>query len=159
MISAVEEKTVPGFWFLCRSGDVLFPDIPQQGSAWMEELAQFTQAHGFTPTESSIWAYEHLGQGRMHLKVGWPISVTETSKLPAKGLIQIESMPPFPCYATQYHGSMAGIVHAWNDFVDALQAQSAALKNVHREVYWKSIEYNSPENRTELQIAQAAPLG
>lgn len=153
MISDISKKEVPAFLFLCRQGEVLFPDIPHQGGAWMAELSQFVHSQNISIESAPIWIYEHLGGGRMHLKVGWPISPEGRDLLKPHPVFSVEEIPAFSCLTTQYCGSMVGIVNAWNDFVDALETTPFKTKNIHREVYLNWIEYNSAENLTELQIA------
>ena len=65
--------------------------------------------------------------------------------------IACKTLPPFECIAGNYVGSMKGIGPAWRQVADVWRASGRRASGESREVYTRWIDFDSPENVTELQ--------
>jgi hypothetical protein len=140
------------FTFLYGEKEMDMADIPKIGGKIMDKLMPFMQKHKVGIAGPSIWAYKHLGKGKVRLRAGFPVVKESVAKgLPGKAF-SVSEEPALEGYATEYAGAMDRIKEAWGEFHGKLGEKGLKPTKNFREAYLKWIGFASPENITELQV-------
>ncbi|HKP98145.1 MAG TPA: hypothetical protein VJ385_20615 [Fibrobacteria bacterium] len=140
--------TAGGFIFLHGSRETDYPGISGTGREIMDGLGPFIKEQGVKIAGACVWAYEHLGGGKVLLRAGFPI---EAGPEPRDGFF-VTREGEWKCVSTEYAGAMDGIAAAWDRFIGSVKAAGLKPLNINREIYRKWIAMDSPDNLTELQV-------
>jgi hypothetical protein len=136
------------FTFLYGEKETDFPGISKSGQKIMDKLMPYVGKHKIQITGPCVWAYRHLGKGRVLLRAGFPVAKGTEAK---RGALVSEE-PAWECRSTIYAGAMDKIPEAWDEFIDKVKKKGLKPKNINREVYHKWIGFDSADNVTELQV-------
>ncbi|MEO6097026.1 MAG: hypothetical protein ABIW76_15640 [Fibrobacteria bacterium] len=140
------------FTFLYGEKETDMPGIPKNGGKIMDTLMPYMKKHKIGVAGPCVWAYMHLGKGKVRLRAGFPVLKESLAKgVPGKAFCVSEE-PSWKCYAAEYAGAMDRIKEAWDEFHGKLKIKGLKPTNHFREVYLKWIDFASPENITELQV-------
>jgi effector-binding domain-containing protein len=138
------------FTFLYGEAETDFPGISASGKKIMDKLMPFMEKRGIAVGGPCVWAYKHIGKGRVRLRAGFPVA--KGTGIKGKSAFAVSEEPAWECYATEYAGSMDLIPQAWDEFTDKVKQKGLKPKNINREIYHKWIGPDSPDNITELQV-------
>jgi predicted transcriptional regulator YdeE len=141
-------KTVPAFAFLYAEKATDYPGLSATGGAILDRLMPLVEAGKVKPKGPCIWMYDHVGGGKVRLRAGFPVAAGAAAPRGFK----IAALGKWKCATTEYKGSMAGIAKAWDAFTAGLRKSGLRPMNINREVYRKWIAFDSPANRTDLQV-------
>jgi hypothetical protein len=149
-------KTVPAFGFLHWTGKVTLPEIPKVAGPAIDEVIRAAGGAGRPVVGPCIFVYPEGVQDSttpFTLQIG--IEVIAPSQ--DLGTLKVRRLDPFACGSLIYPGSMKGI-HAGYAAADRqMQERRLTRAAEFREVYLRWVEFDSPDNRTEIQLGIAGP--
>ena len=147
-----EIKDIPAITFLSatvRLADV--PEIAPYAQKTVPALFAKSKELGLEIAGPEVFIYHFLEKG-MDVRIGVPVKAARGEPAP----FAFHTTQPVKCFSTVYAGSMKTIGTGWDKLTYEGKARKLALTNECREVYtlWK--DFDSADNRTELQRVMKA---
>ncbi|GEM_PF-1601178 len=148
MTTRIKRSKAKAFTFLYGEKETDYKGVSVNGGKIMDKLMIFMKKNKVEILGPCVWAYKHLGKGKVRLRAGFPVAKGTA----AKGILHVSEEPAWECMSTQYAGSMEKIPEAWDEFTAKVKKAGHKPMNINREVYHKWIGPESPDNLTELQV-------
>lgn len=153
----ISVKTVPSVRVLFRRDRVTIPRVPAHAGPAIDSLMAALRRADIKPAGPVIFVYYGIEADpaqEFDLDICVPLPVGADISVAAP--MACKTLPDFECIAADYAGSMHEIGDAWRHVANAWRASGRPGSGVAREVYKKWIDFDSPENVTELQKGIAA---
>ena len=148
-------KQVVAIQVISRTDRLTIPRIPAHSGPAIHSLIEALERRGIAPLSGECIYVYHGCNGdpsvEFDLEICLPVPPATAGSFEVP--VALKSLPPFKCVAVEYTGPMTGIGSAWMQLVQAVQSSGSRPTAESREVYKKWIEFDSPENVTELQQA------
>ncbi|MEO7715521.1 MAG: GyrI-like domain-containing protein [Capsulimonas sp.] len=152
----IEIKTVPAALFLASTHETTIPEIAALGGEVPGMIYAAAEEQSLA-VGGPIYFFYDGADGSMEkvftLKIGVPL--LERPEAEAPGPFQVYEAPEFHCIAMDYIGGMPGIQNGYKMLMDAMKEQGLRATWETREIYKHWVDYDSPENVTELQLGLA----
>jgi effector-binding domain-containing protein len=145
-------KTIPPIRVLFRRDRLTIPQVPAHAGPAIDSLIAALRQADMPPAGPVIFVYYGIEADptqEFYLDICVPLPAEAV--ISAAAPIGCKTLPAFECIAGEYVGSMHEIGHAWRQVADAWRASGRQASGESREVYTKWIDFDSPENVTELQ--------
>jgi len=139
-------KTVPPLTALTVSRRLKLADIPEFAGTAVGPLCEKAGQMGLQFVGDLVFLYEFHGED-IDCTIAQPVAEAKGDPTPYK-FVTTES---FRCLSTLYVGGMPGIGKAWDELMHAANAQGLKNTPFCREVYVKWVDFESPQDETELQ--------
>jgi effector-binding domain-containing protein len=145
-------KTIPSIRVLFRRDRLTIPRVPAHAGPAIDSLMAALRQADVTPAGPVIFVYygieaDPTQEFDLEICVPLPAEAAISAATP----IGCKTLPAFECIAADYVGSMQGIADAWREVADAWRASGRQASGESREVYKQWVDFESPENVTELQ--------
>ncbi|QQE13345.1 GyrI-like domain-containing protein [Planctomycetota bacterium] len=147
-------KDAPQFTVLAYTRDVTFAEIPSLAGEILPKIFDFVNSKLDTSISGpAIFQYGPSEKpDHMNLIIAIPVLSKEGLTVDSDEF-QLQQLPPQKVVSIEYAGSMANIAQAWEQFYKlATEANLSFECGNGREIYTIWIDFDSPDNRTELQI-------
>lgn len=141
-----ELKTIPALTAISVTRRLKLDEIPEFGGTMVTPLYEKLSKLGIEPTGDVMFVYRFIGEP-MDCTIAVPIAVQKGDSAP----FEFKQYPELRCLSTIYKGSMLGINKAWEDLGKAATTHGFKPTVDGREIYIKWVDFESPENITELQ--------
>ena len=150
---SIEIKEVPAMLFLVSTHEATIPEIAALGGEIPGMIYAAAEERSLAVGGPIQFLYDGA-DGSMEkiftLRIAVPL--LERPKSEEAGPFVVYETPAFRCIATDYVGGMPGIQEGYKALMDAIKEQGLRSTWESREIYKHWVEYDSPENVTELQI-------
>jgi effector-binding domain-containing protein len=144
-----KQKTVPPLTLLSASRKLKKEEIPAFAGEAVQSLYAKLGELGVKPAGDLVFVYNCTrGADGIDCCIGIPIAESKFDAAP----FQVVQLNDFRCESAIYQGSMRGIGPAWEKMYGSLKARGAQCGTESREVYIHWVDFDSAENRTELQV-------
>lgn len=141
-------KEVPALILLSAHRELTIPEIPAFAGEVLPLVCQKAAELKLEQSGPDTFLYVFdCESDRLDLDIGVPVKQAAGNPEPYEFL----DAPPLKCVSCIYKGSMKGIGKAWDELVHYVQEKGYTVTNDNREVYLKWVDFESPENETELQ--------
>ena len=147
LLTDIKTKTASGFTFLYGEEVVAPADIPTTGQKIMDGIQDLVQQAFIEIQDDAVWTYEPIGD-MMTLRAGFPVRPETKVVKP----FFIEVVPEWACLSATYNGPMDKIKDAWEEMGAEVQKRGLKGGTEFREIYRVWVDFDSPENITELQV-------
>ena len=146
-------KEIPAKIFLSAKKILTIPEISEFAEEVVERLYGEAEKLNLAITGPSEFIYSGCTdnvEDTFELRIAIPIEQEKDISV----LFEYYRSPAFACLSQDYMGSMKGIKEGWASFHAAIKKNnySPGLGDHEREVYKKWIDFDDPENITELQV-------
>lgn len=152
-------REVPAAVYFVSRHYVHVSEIPHIGGSTLPKVESDIPKFGLTVAGPAVFFYFDFNpeSRENHLEVGFPVegAVEAVTGLPDN--YHLRKAGPFKCLSWDYVGGMPGINDAWCYMFESSAPLGYALGTEQREVYKKWVEFDSPDNVTELQIQVLTP--
>ncbi|QDU32353.1 Bacterial transcription activator, effector binding domain [Poriferisphaera corsica] len=160
--NAITTKQIPNMTAIAITRKVTIDQISTTAEACVPHLFQVAEAIHATvigPCEFIYDGYLNDETSSTYLTMALPIQPGPTDG-PIDGLspeIHICQIPACSCATLQHLGSMEDICSTYKAISDHADKENLHLNKAHfREVYHNWVDYSSPNNITEIQVAIAS---
>ncbi|BDI30090.1 hypothetical protein CCAX7_21410 [Capsulimonas corticalis] len=150
---SIEIKIVPAMVFLVSTHEITIPEIAKIAGEvpWKMGVAAEEQSLAIDgPIQFLYDGADGTLDKIFTLRLALPLR--ERPAHEEDGPFVIYETPPFRCIATDYIGGMPGIQTGYQALKDKIGEQGLRPTWESREIYKHWVDYDSPENVTELQI-------
>ena len=149
-LSTPEKKVVPATLFLATTERTTIDQIPHVNSPMIARLQATAHETGAHIVGDVCFYYNDMTDPKSEFTLGvaFPIAaMVETS-----GSVFVREALEFPCLAADYTGDMPGIGAAWMSLLAQVKDAGMEPAAECREIYKIWVDFDSPENITELQM-------
>jgi effector-binding domain-containing protein len=142
-------REAPAATFLVSYHEVTIPQIPKVAERTVMPMIGAAQAAGLEMAGPLQFFFVGMTDDETPFRLGIALPMKEKGEI--DGPYEWREVPSFPCLSVEYVGSMTGIGPAWNVLMGEMKAQGLQCAGEQREVYKHWVDFDSPENVTELQ--------
>ena len=152
-LSTPEKKVVPATLFLATTERTTIPQIPHVNGAMLERLHQTVHETGAHIVGDVTFYYHDMTDMVSEFTLGVALPIAELVE--TAGTVFVREALEFPCMAAEYTGGMPGIGEAWMSLLAEVQSAGLEPAGECREIYKIWVDFDSPDNITELQMGIA----
>jgi effector-binding domain-containing protein len=142
-------REAPAATFLVSYHEVTIPQIPEVAGKTVMPMIGAVQAAGLEMAGPMQFFFLGMTDDETPFRLG--IALPMKVKGAIDGPYEWRDAPAFPCLSVDYIGSMKGIGPAWYELISGMQEEGFQCSGEQREVYKHWVDFDSPENVTELQ--------
>lgn len=145
-------KTIYPIRVLFRRDRLTIPQVPAHAGPAIGSLMAALRQADVSPAGPVIFVYYGIeSDPKQEFDLDICVPLPADAVIPAAAPIGSKTLAAFECIAAEYVGSMHEISQAWRQVAHAWRASGRQASGESREVYKRWIDFESPENTTELQ--------
>lgn len=150
-MTQLERHAHPAQCYLALGARLRIQDIPHFGEQKVPVLFAELERLQLTPLAPLTFIYQCGSDDSQDMQIWLVLAVAQATGEPQQGCCFID-FPAYEYVSLEHPGSMLEIRASWQKLVSQAQQQGLALTPYSREIYHHWVDFDSPDNRTELQL-------